>query len=272
MITSPEMTVLMLIAGLGHAMALFWCYASTFNLKICAHAIYAIPITKQQIRREVRNSLHTPIHSVILLGFLLLGFGNNRSWGSFLISLLLTAVWAEAWHYISHRIFHTRQLHWIHAEHHKSYLSSPFTALSFSFPEKLIFNLGILAPLAAIDGVYSLNFFGIGSWYIGYLVINSFSHANFEIKSKGFQRFAGRVLTSTTYHSLHHSRYTKNYGLGTRILDRICGTEWDDYEPLFNQITADGRPLTRLTERVRGSSVIRQGKSARGHVAPGRTS
>lgn len=176
-----------------------------------------------------------------------------------MISLLLTATWAEAWHYVSHRIFHTRQFHWIHSEHHKSLLSSPYTALSFSFTEKLVFNLGILGPLAAIDCLYGLSFFGIAAWYVGYLIINSFSHANFELKSKGFQRLLGKVLTSTTYHALHHSRYTKNYGLGTRILDRIFGTEWDDYEPLFDQVTGGGKPLTKFGERVESTALSRQG-------------
>jgi sterol desaturase/sphingolipid hydroxylase (fatty acid hydroxylase superfamily) len=99
-----------------------------------------------------------------------------------------------------------------------------------------------------------LNFFGIAAWYAGYLVINSFSHANFEVKSAHFQRRAGRILTSTTYHALHHSRYSNNYGLGTRVFDRIFRTEWADYNPLFEQV-AEGRPLTRLGEKMETSTV-----------------
>jgi sterol desaturase/sphingolipid hydroxylase (fatty acid hydroxylase superfamily) len=59
----------------------------------------------------------------------------------------------------------------------------------------------------------------------------------------------GKVLTTTTYHSLHHSRYTGNYGLGTRVLDRIFGTEWEDYERLYDRISAE-TPLTKLREKV----------------------
>ena len=99
-------------------------------------------------------------------------------------------------------------------EHHKSRLNSPFTAISFSFTEKLVFDLGLLAPLALVDAFLSLNAYGVAAWYIGYLVINSFSHANFELKSKDYNRWLGKLLTSHTYHSLHHSRYTGNYGLG----------------------------------------------------------
>jgi sterol desaturase/sphingolipid hydroxylase (fatty acid hydroxylase superfamily) len=250
MITTPEMLVLLLIAVLGHAMALLWYLAVRNEWKISERTIYDLPINEKQLRRELKNSLHAPIHAVILFGFLMLGLFQNASWGSFFLSALATTVWAEIWHYGSHRAFHLNALHWIHAEHHKSHLNSPFTAISFSFSEKLIFDLGLLGLLAGIDRFYSLNFFGIAAWYIGYLIVNSFSHANFELKSKDYNRLLGKVLTSTTYHSLHHSRYTGNYGLGTRVLDRIFRTEWEDYERLYDRISREEKPLSRLREKV----------------------
>jgi len=124
------------------------------------------------------------------------------------------------------------------------------TALSFSFWEKLIFDCGLVGVLALVDQHLSLNSFGICAWYLGYLVANSYSHGNFEMKSLKFLGLAGRFLTSTTYHSLHHSRYVQNYGLGTRLLDQLFGTEWNDYEPLYIQITRDHKPLSRLNELV----------------------
>jgi sterol desaturase/sphingolipid hydroxylase (fatty acid hydroxylase superfamily) len=251
--TRPELLVLFAIATLGHAMALFWYVALKNKWRISERTIYDLPINEKQIRRELKNSLHTPIHAVMLAGFLSLGFFRNGSWGSFFLSAIATTVWAEIWHYASHRAFHLNALHWIHAEHHKSHLNTPFTAISFSFAEKLTFNLGLLGPLAAIDSLYGLNFYGIAAWYIGYLLINSFSHANFELKSKDYNRLLGRVLTTTTYHSLHHSRYTGNYGLGTRILDRMFKTEWEDYERLYDRVSHEQRPLSRLRERVEPS-------------------
>jgi Delta7-sterol 5-desaturase len=249
MFTVPEIAVLILIATLGHAMALVWYLAVRNQWEISKRLIYDLPINDKQIRRELRNSLHAPIHAVILAGFLALGFFQNTSIASFFISALATFVWAEIWHYVSHRAFHLKALHWIHAEHHKSHLNSPLTAISFSFSEKLIFDLGILGLLAAIDLVYSLSFFGIAAWYVGYLLVNSFAHANFELRPRDYNRWLGKVMTSTTYHSLHHSRYTGNYGLGTRVLDRMCKTEWEDYERLYDRISGD-KPLTRLRETV----------------------
>jgi sterol desaturase/sphingolipid hydroxylase (fatty acid hydroxylase superfamily) len=248
--TLSALLALLLVAVLGHAMALAWYLAVKKGWKISERTIYALPFKPDQIRRELRNSLHAPIHAVILLGFLSLGFFTDRSFTSFIYSGLITTLWAEIWHYASHRAFHLRALHWIHVEHHKSHLNSPFTAISFSFAEKLIFDFGLLGLLAGIDRLVSLNFFGVVAWYIGYLVINSFSHANFELKSKDYNRFVGKLLTTTTYHSLHHSRYTGNYGLGTRVLDKLFRTEWEDYERLYDRICGERRPLTRLRERA----------------------
>ena len=250
MFTTREIVILLVIATLGHAMAFFWYLADRNKWKICELTIYDLPIDPQQIKREMRNSLHAPIHAVILAAFLYLGFFKDTSFASFFYSALLTTIWAEVWHYGSHRAFHLRALHWIHLEHHKSRLNSFLTAISFSFTEKLVFDIGLLGALAIVDYFFALNAFGIASWYIGYLVINSFSHANFELKSRDYNRWLGKVLTSTTYHSLHHSRYTGNYGLGTRVLDRLFKTEWDDYEQLYDRISRERRPLGKLRERA----------------------
>jgi lathosterol oxidase len=249
-VTSSDIVMLIIIATLGHAMAFLWYAAYKGHWEICNTKIYNIKIEEKQIKREMRNSLHTPIHAVILAGFLYAGFFSNRSWPSCLATLVLAFAWAEIWHYVSHRGFHIKRFHWIHVEHHKSHINSPFTAISFSFAEKLIFDLGYLGVLAVIDRFYSLNFYGIALWYVGYLIVNSFSHANFELRPGEYNRWMGRILTSTTYHALHHSRYTNNYGLATRTLDRLFTTEWTDYEPLFDRVTVERRPLQKLRDKV----------------------
>jgi Delta7-sterol 5-desaturase len=247
--STAAIIVLIVIAVLGHAMALFWYLAVTRQWPISRRVIYDLPIKPEQIRRELRNSVHAPLHAVILAVFLLLGLFQNTSVVSFFLTALLTTIWAEIWHYASHRAFHLKPFHWIHVEHHRSHLNSWLTAISFSFTEKLVFDVGLLGVLAIVDLFLNLNFFGIAAWYIGYLIINSFSHANFEFRPKSYNRLLGKVLTTTTYHSLHHSRYTGNYGLGTRVLDRLFGTEWEDYERLYDRISAE-TPLTKLREKV----------------------
>jgi len=250
MFTTAQLIALGVVALLGHTMALFWYLADRRHAKLCQTTIYDMEIPAAQLRRELLNSIHTPIHAVMLGTFLFFGFFQNSTWPSFFASLLATTVWAEIWHYVSHRLFHLKPLHWIHAEHHKSHLNSPFSAISFSFSEKFLFNLGMIGLMALVDLVAGVNFYGVAGWYIGYLIINSYSHANFEIKSDAFLGFAGKYLASTTYHALHHSRYINNYGLGTRFLDRAFGTEWPDYEDLYLRVTRDRAPLHKLSEKV----------------------
>lgn len=248
--TTSEIAVLALIAVLGHVMAGIWYIAYRNSWTLCEKQIYAVAIPAKQLRRELLNSIHTPIHAVILAAFLYAGCFSNRTVLGFALTLAAAFVWAEIWHYVSHRAMHWQPLHWIHAEHHRSHINSPFTAISFSFTEKLVFDTGYLGVLALADRVVGLNFYGIAAWYVGYLIINSFSHANFEFRPANYNAFLGKLLTSTTYHSLHHSRYTGNYGLATRVLDRALKTEWDDYERLYARVTGEGPPLRHIRERV----------------------
>ena len=248
--TLCEWIVVSLIAVLGHTMAFVWYFAKKHDWKICERLIYDLPIKETQVKRELKNSIHTPIHAFLLAILLSIGYFEGTSLIAFTVTLMATIVWAEIWHYFSHRAFHLRSLHWIHAEHHKSRLNTPFTAISFSFSEKLIFDIGLLLPFVIFDYFFTVNFFGIATWYVFYLVINSFSHANFEFRTVKYNQHIGKVLTTTTYHSLHHSRYTGNYGLGTRILDKVLGTEWEDYERLYDRVCSERHPLANLRERV----------------------
>src|SRR4051794_39790031 len=118
MFSAPEIVVLVIVATLGHVMAFTWYVAHKHGWKICARTIYELPIKETQVRRELLNSLHTPMHALILAGFLFLGFFRNTTVISFASTALLTTVWAEIWHYGSHRAFHLSALHWIHVEHH----------------------------------------------------------------------------------------------------------------------------------------------------------
>ncbi|MBL4628876.1 MAG: sterol desaturase family protein [Roseicyclus sp.] len=248
--TASEAAILCLVAVIGHLMALFWLSVEDYDVDLSRDRIYDLPIKDPQVRRELKNSLHTPMHAAMLVLALFAGLFDARTFGSFLLTALLVTIWAEIWHYASHRAFHVKSLHWIHAEHHKSRLSSPFTALSFSFSEKLVFDIGIIGGMAVLGLFIDLNFFGIATWFVGYLIINSYGHANFEIRGETFMTLKGTVLTSTVYHALHHSRYTGNYGLGTRILDRLFGTEWPDSAAVFNKVVVQKSPLQGLRETV----------------------
>ncbi|MFN8061242.1 MAG: sterol desaturase family protein [Vicinamibacterales bacterium] len=231
-------------------MASFWQYALAHEWPICRRTIFALPTDAQQLQRERRNARLAVLPAVLLGLGLTAGLFGATGWTASAWTAVATTIWAEVWHYASHRAMHLPALHAIDREHHRSHLSTPYTASSFSLEQKLVFDIGLLAPLAAVDTQVPSSVYGIVAWYIGFLIINAYSHANFEITSPAFNRGAGRVLATTTFHALHHARSTGNHGLGTRVLDRLFRTEWDDYEPVYDRIVGEARPLERLGERV----------------------
>ena len=58
--STVEILSLLLIATLGHVMAGIWYAAYKGNWSICDRRIYDVPIQDKQLRRELKNSLHTP--------------------------------------------------------------------------------------------------------------------------------------------------------------------------------------------------------------------
>lgn len=164
--TTNQIITCLVVAFLGHIMALIWVVAANNEWKICRRTIYNMPISYRQIIREIKNSWHAPFHGVVLAAVLYLGFFNGTTFASFFYTLVLCSVWAEVWHYGSHRAFHLPALHWIHAEHHKSHINSPLSAISFSFLEKAIFDVGIILPFLLLEIYLSINFYGIAAWYM----------------------------------------------------------------------------------------------------------
>ncbi len=214
--------------------------------------VYKIQEKKGQRAREIRNSIiTTPVHAMLFLGFISSGLLHieDESLGLILATFLLTFIWTEAWHYASHVAMHAKRLHFIHREHHLSLLTGPWTSVSFSFLEKFIFSIGILAMLSMLSQIRPLSAFGIFAYYILYFLTNTLGHANFEIRREGYyDSLMGKVFNSPSYHAMHHARYIKNYGLLTPWLDRIFGTEWDDAAEVQSR-AARGEPLTGLSER-----------------------
>ena len=249
LLSSQDLVILVLLGTLGHLMAAFWIVAIRRKWSICKRTIYDLPFPEGQMRRELRNSLHAPIHCVWLLLLFLSGYFQGRGILVGVISFLLTALFAEIWHYFSHRLLHLKPFHWIHLEHHRSHICTPLTAISFSFLEKLIFDAGLLLMLVGVDQLISLDFTGIAVWFCVYIVATSCGHANFEIQSKNVNRLLAPVFTTTTYHALHHSRYRGNFGLSTRVLDKLFHTEWEDYDRIYEQIVKIEQPLKSIGER-----------------------
>ncbi len=249
--TFPERLALYAAVALANfpiVLALDW-YSQHANIR----KIYDLPLERKQIDREIKNSLvTTPIHSILLAAFVESGLLVPRGPESLLsiaLTFIVTLVWTEIWHYASHRAMHWKPLHFIHREHHRSWVTGPWSSVSFSTLEKLIFSLGIIGFMALLSHAVTVSLPGIVLYYLVYFFTNALGHSNIEIRSSDYyETLFGRVFNTPTYHAMHHARYINNYGLLTPFLDRLFGTAWPDAERIQRRV-AEGAPLRKLNER-----------------------
>jgi Delta7-sterol 5-desaturase len=135
--------------------------------------------------------------------------------------------WFYGWHRLLHRPWFFRH---VHAVHHKSVDVNPFTSYSFHMFEGLILGAWVMpaavwlpVPMAAL---MVLQVFGLAN--------NVMAHLGYELLPRWILRVPLLRWTNTaTFHSLHHTRLNGNYGLHTRLWDRLFGTEVPEYESVF---------------------------------------
>ena len=208
-----------------------------------------------QLVHEVRHSLVVLaigtaqmliIHELQTRGLLSLR-DDLGAWGlpgaaAMLIGLI---VFNDLWFYAIHRLLHTRWLYKrVHSVHHRSVDVNPFSSYSFHAIEALLIT-GWLVPAALfvpLPVAVLMAAQGIG------LLNNVMAHLGHELLPSWWTRAPLLRWTNTaTFHSLHHERFQGNYGLFTRIWDRLLGTELDGYELAF----ADAHRATPETESVK---------------------
>jgi Delta7-sterol 5-desaturase len=215
--------------------------------------IYNVAVNQDQLRDELNNSwLTSPLHALLIWLALYWGLLKDHPTTllNFTYTFVIVFVWTEIWHYFSHRLMHHKSLLWIHREHHKSKITNPMSSISFSFMEKFIFSVGILAPVAALSAYMPVSLQGIVAYYLFYFITNALGHSNIEIRKPGYvHTWIGSIINTPTYHAMHHARYVKNYGLITSTLDRLFNTMWEDYDKVQTR-AANSRPLQKLSERL----------------------
>jgi sterol desaturase/sphingolipid hydroxylase (fatty acid hydroxylase superfamily) len=139
----------------------------------------------------------------------------------------------DLWFYAVHRVLHTRWLFKrIHSVHHRSVDVNPLTSYSFHVIEALLITgwvipVALLVPLP-IPVLIAAQVLGLTN--------NVMSHLGYELLPRWWVRAPLLRWTNTaTFHSLHHERYRGNYGLFTRVWDKLFGTELADYELAFDR-------------------------------------
>jgi Delta7-sterol 5-desaturase len=197
----------------------------------------------KQIKREIINSIGASMSGALFgsIVFYLSTKGYTKvytdinehskffAYSGFFILLIID----DAWFYWTHRLLHHPKIYkYVHAVHHKSIDVTPYTSMSFHAIEPMIASFWIF-PVAFIFPIYMP---ALAVLQIYGLLDNIKSHLGYEFFPKNFNKGWLRFLSSSTYHNMHHSKFNGNYGVHFRFWDRLCGTEFKDYEQEFDRI------------------------------------
>jgi sterol desaturase/sphingolipid hydroxylase (fatty acid hydroxylase superfamily) len=200
-------------------------------------------VDAKQIKFEIINSLFTLMVStlIVLAIYLMKSLGLTKIYtdineyprffaiGGFFIFLFLD----DTWFYWIHRLLHHPKIFkYVHKVHHKSIDVNPFTSLSFHWVETLLLTSWIV-PVSMFFPMYVPAF---GLLQIWGLLDNIKSHIGYEFFPSWWNKSIGKLMTSSTHHNMHHSKFNGNYGVHFRIWDRLLGTEFNDYEKTFDEI------------------------------------
>ncbi len=167
------------------------------------------------------------------------------SWATF------GACWVtfEIYYWCLHRALHTRPLYRFHRWHHESRVTTAFTGVSTSSVEALGWAVGFgLAPIL-LSTFSEVSLTGWAFYFLYNYSGNIVGHVNADFFPKAMNR---RGLTwmihPITYHALHHARFVNHYSFGSSFMDRLLGTEWEDW-PALHERVRDREPMQSLAQR-----------------------
>ncbi|MFO0610891.1 MAG: sterol desaturase family protein [Polyangiales bacterium] len=214
--------------------------------------IFAVPLFPGQYRFELLgNAVFLAVVTAAFtaaLRFDVVRFGPG---GALRDGLTFAAMLAgfQVYYWFLHRALHTKALVRFHRWHHRSQVTTPLTGQSVSFVE----SLGWVAGYVGLPWLYS-RFAPVGFWGLaGYVAFNVtgnvFGHANVEPTARpAASRAATWFANAFVYHALHHARWNGHYSFQAAFMDRVMGTEWNDWPALYDRIV-EGHPLESLKAR-----------------------
>jgi sterol desaturase/sphingolipid hydroxylase (fatty acid hydroxylase superfamily) len=176
-------------------------------------------------------------------------------WAYLIFTTFLLFVIDDTYFYWTHRTLHHPKLfEHFHRVHHESVNPTPFTAYSFHPLESVVLGLGslVIIPIFIILPWHpaSIAVFGVGS-----ILFNVIGHLGYELYPSFWNRIPLlRWKTPAMHHYLHHQMIGGNYGLYFRWWDKLCGTEFKDFEARYDRLFASKPTLPATPPALSGFS------------------
>jgi ring-1,2-phenylacetyl-CoA epoxidase subunit PaaE len=197
-----------------------------------------------QIKDEIYNTILVTIASTLFTGIIF--YFKNEGWTKFytdtgrygwwyeVVAVIVVLLVSDGWFYWTHRLLHHPKIYkYIHAVHHKSLDTTPYTTFSFH-PIEGVLNTVWVLPMVMVMPV---SLFALGIVQIFGMFNNIKGHFGYELYPKFFATtFPFSMFVTGTNHNLHHTKYNGNYALIIRFWDVVCGTEIKETEEVFEAI------------------------------------
>lgn len=219
------------------------------------YRVWDIDLRPGQLRWEMLANLRFDVvvgsftAALLWLGWIRVAAPGTTSWLSATLQFVVTWLCFEVYYWGLHRAMHTRLLYRFHRWHHDSRVTTALTGVSTSTTEALGWAFGFAV------GPLLLSLFtevSLGAWAL-YFLYNYSGNIVGHVNADFFPRWMNRrrqswMIHPITYHALHHARFVNHYSFGSSFMDRLLGTEWDDWPALHDRVR-DGRPMTHLSQR-----------------------
>lgn len=157
------------------------------------------------------NLLHVPIFDLSPLFYM----------------LIIHATVVEFIYYWFHRLLHVGWFYQkMHSYHHKSINTEPTTALSFEIAERLCYTfLFALSPVLSEIWLGQNSILTFTLYFLWFDFMNEGGHINYEVLPASFFSSPLKYLIySPTFHSVHHTKFKKNFSLFMPWTDILFGT------------------------------------------------
>ena len=218
--------------------------------------------SKKDFLREIKDSIPTMlifgINGALILGTPLRNYTqvyqniSEYGWVYFIISVPLALIIHDTYFYWTHKWMHGKKVYKsFHLTHHKSTNPSPWASYTFDWKEGIIQG-GIIFILVFFVPLHT--YAVIGFTFTAY-ILNVYGHLGYEIAPLWFRKtFLFKLLASSTYHNMHHSKFNGNYGLYFRWWDKLMKTEVKGYEEEYDKIQ-ERRILNKNSELIIDGSI-----------------
>lgn len=222
------------------------------NRRNPGQTIYAIPIKIEQLKRERYKPM---VGSFLDTAFLLLAYYLGiihfvgDSFYGYLSLFLLHVFVVEPIYYFFHRLLHVGRFYKKHhLLHHKSTVTAPNTSYAFTVTERLMYTILFSIPLVLTSALGLLSLQGLVLYIVIFDLLNIVGHTNVEFFPKKFNRsWFSYLIYTPSFHSQHHTKFTKNYSLFMPIYDYLFGTLSATTPDVFDRAT-NYEPLKLLSE------------------------